>query len=763
MSSDSPSLLAELKRRKVTRVALAYGVCGMGAVEGAQLLTEALGLQPALWQLLARVVLAGFPIALLLAWLLELTPGGIRRQRPRVRDEAGHAGSGRWSSFAGWAVAALSICLVGWQALGHDTRAARAVYALERIEGAVAAQDWMGAFMLARAVGDELPDSVRQSVLASVAIRDTLLTEPAGVHVSWRPFGEAEGEWEALGTTPLEWDFPRAAIAVRLERPGYAARTVASNQAFRTVTWQLRSLADPDPQALHVPGGTVDLLLVDPSLANAPKAALGDYLIDRHEVTNREFQGFVDAGGYQRRELWTEFLEEEPDVTWEEAVGRFVDRTGRPGPSTWEIGAYPDGTADHPVTGVSWYEAAAYARFVGRQLPTVYHWYRAAGTSSSNHILPFSNMRGEGTAPVGGFPAVSPFGASDMAGNAREWVRNATGSLRYTLGGGWDDPTYAFFLAQPQPPLDRSGTNGFRLITDLGDPAAADLAAGAIERATRDFAAEEPVSDEVFAAFRELYAYDDLPLNAVVDAVDTVPAGVRQRITFDAAYGGERMVLYLFLPEDPPEGRLQTVLYFPGSGALRRGSIEDWSNRSSHMAFLTRSGRAVAFPVFKSTFEREDDFEYRLQDESKEYRDHVVQWYQDLARSLDYLETRADLDAAGVGYFGYSWGGRMGALMLALEPRFSAGVLYVAGLSPQPTAPSVEPLHFAPRVRVPVLMLSGEFDQIYPLESAARPLFERFGSPEKRHVVAPGGHNVPGDQLIRETLDWYDRWLGPVR
>ena len=52
---------------------------------------------------------------------------------------------------------------------------------------------------------------------------------------------------------------------------------------------------------------------------------------------------------------------------------------------------------------------------------------------------------------------------------------------------------------------------------------------------------------------------------------------------------------------------------------------------------------------------------------------------------------------------------------------------------------------------------------MYPLESSARPLFQLLGTPEKRHVVAPGGHNVPGDQLIRETLDWYDRWLGPVR
>jgi eukaryotic-like serine/threonine-protein kinase len=56
----------------------------------------------------------------------------------------------------------------------------------------------------------------------------------------------------------------------------------------------------------------------------------------------------------------------------------FVDRTGRPGPSTWELSNYPEGRDDYPVSGISWYEAAAYARFRGKTLPTIYHWARAA-------------------------------------------------------------------------------------------------------------------------------------------------------------------------------------------------------------------------------------------------------------------------------------------------------------------------------------------------------------------------------------------------
>ena len=95
-----------------------------------------------------------------------------------------------------------------------------------------------------------------------------------------------------------------------------------------------------------------------------------DFWIDRFEVTNRQFKEFVDQGGYRRRDYWREpFIEGGRSVPWEEAVGRFRDATGRPGPATWKSGTYPDGQADFPVGGVSWYEAAAYAAFAGKSLP----------------------------------------------------------------------------------------------------------------------------------------------------------------------------------------------------------------------------------------------------------------------------------------------------------------------------------------------------------------------------------------------------------
>src|SRR5712671_5691533 len=128
---------------------------------------------------------------------------------------------------------------------------------------------------------------------------------------------------------------------------------------------------------------------------------IDDFLIDRFEVTNREFKAFVDQGGYRKRDYWRQpFVEGARSVPWQEAVERFRDATRRPGPATWTSGTYPAGQADFPVGGVSWYEAAAYAVFAGKSLPTIYHWYRAADLGRFADILAVSNFSGKSVARV---------------------------------------------------------------------------------------------------------------------------------------------------------------------------------------------------------------------------------------------------------------------------------------------------------------------------------------------------------------------------
>jgi dienelactone hydrolase len=511
---------------------------------------------------------------------------------------------------------------------------------------------------------------------------------------------------------------------------------------------------------VRVAGGATELNL--PGLEQLDSLAIGDYLIGRYEVTNRQYKAFVEAGGYGRHEWWREpFTTRGRALTSSEAIARFVDKTGRPGPASWEGGTYPGGQADYPVTGGSWYEAAAYAAYADAELPTIYHWSRAAFTWAGAAIVPESNFGHGGLAPVGQYRGVGPFGTADMAGNAREWCLNQTGSERYILGGGWNDPTYAFNDAYAQDPMDRSATNGFRVAKYVGDQNLA-AAGRPIVRAFRDFSKERPVSDQVFAVYRRMYDYDRTRLNAAVDTVrETTDDWIREKVYFDAAYNRERMAAYVYLPRHgkPP---YQAVVFFPGSDAIHESSSKDLSTWV--FDFIVRSGRAVVHPVYKSTYERQDSLRSDYADESNFYKEHVIAWAKDMRRTIDYLATRPDIDTTRLAYYGASWGGYLGGLMPAVEPRFKAAVLLVAGLEYQRGQPEVEPINFLPRITIPVLMLNGQYDHYFPVETAQRPMFRLLGTPpdRKRQVIVEGGHFVPRTELVGETLGWLDRYLGPV-
>ena len=84
------------------------------------------------------------------------------------------------------------------------------------------------------------------------------------------------------------------------------------------------------------------------------------------------------------------------------------------------------------MVGVSWYEAAAYAVYAGKSLPTYYHWYKAAALGVFSDILLLSNFSGKGLARSDMYQGLGAYGTFDMAGNAKEWCLNSTGSRRYS-------------------------------------------------------------------------------------------------------------------------------------------------------------------------------------------------------------------------------------------------------------------------------------------------------------------------------------------
>src|SRR5262249_55906052 len=174
---------------------------------------------------------------------------------------------------------------------------------------------------------------------------------------------------------------------------------------------------------VRVSQGKLSQELRVPGYEGMPAFPLVDYWIDEYEVTNRQYKVFVDEGGYQRKEYWKEpFKKDGTSLSWQQAMELLRDATGRPGPRDWLQTEYPKGQDNFPVTGISWYEAAAYAEFAGKSLPTIYHWNRAAGSTFAAFIVPSSNFGSSGVAAVGSKPSIGPFGTYDMAGNVKEWI-----------------------------------------------------------------------------------------------------------------------------------------------------------------------------------------------------------------------------------------------------------------------------------------------------------------------------------------------------
>jgi formylglycine-generating enzyme required for sulfatase activity/tRNA A-37 threonylcarbamoyl transferase component Bud32/dienelactone hydrolase len=653
-------------------------------------------------------------------------------------------------------VAGLAIQRFRQQRWVHET-------ALPELRRLVEAAEPDSAFDLAVRIAEVAPnDSTLEALWPAFSRRTAVESDPAGARV-YRSAMTDTSQWRYIGTTPTDSiRLPRQVGLYRFEKPGYRTAFVLFETPHHTIP--LDSVTAPHPEMVRIPG---DETRSSPlGTRHAEEVVLGPYRMDRFEVSNREYKEFVAAGGYRDRAYWEHpFHDVDGTVlSFDAAMARLVDRTGRPGPATWEGGGFPDGQGDMPVGGVSWYEAAAYAKFAGKVLPTMYHWARAAVVSYARYVVPFSNLDGNGPLPVGTPRGISESGVSDMAGNVREWCVNDAGrGQRFILGGGWSDPQYSFAVAYAQPPLDRSAINGIRLaLYDPADSAVA-LASRPIPRAFTDYTKVRPVSDAAFAAFLPLFDYDPLPLDATVELRDsTSESWVAEKVSFKAAYGEERMTAWVFLPRNvtPP---YQTVVAFPGGGVI--GSAPFDGTLGSAMSFFPSGGRALVYPIYKSTHERSDSLRNGFPTESIFYRDHVVMWVKDYRRTLDYLRTRADVDTTKIAYFGLSWGGNMGGIIPVVEPRIQVSVLYVAGLTMDRGRPEVDPVSYLPRITVPVLMLNGKYDAIFPSEMAQKPFFELLGTAasDKRWILYEGGHDIPRTELIRESLAWLDKYLGPVR
>ena len=318
----------------------------------------------------------------------------------------------------------------------RDARWAREV-AIPQITQLADRGSLTAAYALAVKAEKSIPDDPALAKLwPSISYQLSIETKPPGADVYCKSYIEPGAPWEFVAKTPFKnVRVARGTLLWKFEKPGFGA-------VYRTTLALIPRISVPPGEPVEgsvtldevgkIPPGMVRVepakyfkTLFIPGYEGMPELPLKDYWIDQYEVTNKQFKAFVDQGGYQKREYWrVNFVRDGKQLSFEEAMALFSDATGRPGPKDWVQGEYSKGQDDFPVTGISWYEAAAYAQFAGKSLPTIYHWNRAAGPYSAAFIVPASNFGSAGILPVGSKPDMSPWGNYDMAGNVKEWVWN---------------------------------------------------------------------------------------------------------------------------------------------------------------------------------------------------------------------------------------------------------------------------------------------------------------------------------------------------
>jgi len=775
----------------VFRTAAAYGAGAFVVLQVIDLLAEGLQLPPAVLTSATVAALAGLPLALVLSWFLEIRPEGrIARTTGATADELAElvqeAPARRWGvGLLG--IGGVALLLAGivtgsggaWLLSLSNQDELFAEQSLPLIEQLLVNSEYVDAFELATEVTTTSgPEHVPEELWEQMSRRVSVESTPGGALVHVRPL-DPDSSWTELGQTPLnDVRVANGVLRWRVEHEGFVDGEFIGHSSRPQLSFSLQAEGSPEATMVHVPGRTVGLYALGG--VRADPTPVGDYLIDRYEVSNAEFAQFIEAGGYEREEFWAhEFRDRDARLTFDQAMSRFVDGTGRSGPATWQFGTYPDGQEDHPVGGVSWFEAKAYAAFAGKELPTVYHWYLADNGGSQElmpgFILPLANLDGLAPRARSEAEAIGVFGVYDMAGNMREWTATASEGDYLSLGGAWTDPGYVYLIPQVLSPMDRAPGNGFRTMKRLEGVEHPDVAWEPVPTVWRpDPSAVAPVSDDVYRVFTGMFEREPSELDPIIEEeVDSAQHWTKQRIIYAAGYGDDRLTALLYLPKNarPP---YQTMIFMGGTGSFsqRPSDTERQLQSFNRVENMLRGGRAVLFPLWAGSYERSDGYSV-MGSLAPAWREKTVQWVKELNQSIDYLETRDDIDADRIGFQGVSFGAAMSPVLLAMEPRLKTAVLNGGGFFAISAEigdfpPEIDPATYAPRVTASVLMMNGRYDAIFPYESSQVPFFEALGTPEsqKKHLTYPSGHSSYGWNMeyVVESLGWLDQVFGePLR
>src|SRR4030095_1384539 len=195
-------------------------------------------------------------------------------------------------------------------------------------------------------------------------------------------------------------------------------------------------------------------------------------------------------------------------------------------------------------------------------------------------ITAVSNFGNQGPARAGAYQGLASKGTYDMAGNVKEWTANPWGDKRYILGGSWNEPSYMFQEPDARGPFEREPTFGFRCIKYPSPltPALSEKLNANVVRTPIDRTQDKPADDRSFEVFTSLLSYDHSDLKPTSESVTEASHWRREKVSFQAGYGTERVILHLYLPKNavPP---YQAVFYFPGSNVLSARTPDEVTTR----------------------------------------------------------------------------------------------------------------------------------------------------------------------------------------
>ena len=747
---SSTSMLEKLKQSKVFKVVSGYAIVAFITVQIASLVSDSFDFGEEFMQNIIIVFLIILPFIALVAW----------------------AASSKYGTFK---ILGISLFLLF---TGYGTGSYIWVnnFMLPQIQDFISKDDNVAAWLTSSRINSFAPffstiSEEDDDISALASIR----TQQDSVSVSWKAYGQID-DWRFLGKTPLEpTRLPRGILKFKLEKEGYETTYFSSsNPSLKFYNspfdpgWSLEPI-NLQPQGsvptgmIYIQGGNFVPALTG---SGVDPVFLHPFYIDKFEVTNKDYKEFIDAGGYSNSQYWVEmdFIKDGIALSFEEAKEMMVDSTGMTGPAGWEVGTYLQGTENYPVTGISWYEALAFARYKGNILPPMYHWAKAAFPPDeivspiSPKLLKRANFSKEKITNVG--QGEGAYGTFDMAGNAKEWVWNIFGGRGLTLGGAFDEPTYLASQTAPEPRMNRSLKNGFRTVrlinprdlNPFGDP---------IEtQAPRDLSYYKPMSEEVFNVYARSYQVSSSrPKHTEVYVDDSHPVWIKEKISLDVGYNNETMDVLIFKPKNS-FGPSSPVIIHPGANYYTTPpEIDDVNPGEFSLDFLIKSGKTLVWPAWKGSLNRMPENRSSNEDTLRQFRSQFIAWVDDTDKTLDYLETRSDIDSNNIFYLGMSYGALFNTHTLLFEDRYKGAILYVGGAFPT-YPPLVDGINHLPRIKTPFLMLNGEQDYLVP-KSAANFFFQSTGTPseDKKIIFYDSGHwPLPRNQMIKETLSFIDQY-----